>query len=175
MSYLTLNSLTRNTFSKSISLNENRESSSFDKQVFLSYRRKDKNYVKPIVDLLKSLGVNVYIDYLDDSLPDKPSDETAIILRNKIKKSDKFILMATPNSKESNWIPWELGLGDGFINYENVAILPITTYSDYWGEREYFSIYGYIKKAESRDKSKFDWAIFYPDRDPIWLSNWLKF
>jgi hypothetical protein len=175
MSYLTLNSLTKNTFSKSISLNKNSESSSFDKQVFLSYRRKDKNYVKPIVDLLKSLGVKVYIDYLDDSLPDKPSDETVVILRNKIKKSDKFILMATPNSKESNWIPWELGLGDGFLNYKNVAILPITTYSDYWGEREYFSIYGYIKKAKSRDKSKLDWAVFYPDRTPIWLSNWLKF
>lgn len=62
-------------------------------------------------------------------------------------QSQKFILMATPNSNESNWIPWELGLGDGFINYPNVAIFPITNDSNYWQESEYYSIYGYLKKV----------------------------
>lgn len=154
------------------SVNE-RMKSTTEKQVFLSYRRKDKNYVKPIVNILKRLGVNIYIDYLDDSLPDKPNDATAAILREKIKSSQKFILMATPNSSESNWIPWELGLGDGFITYPNVAIFPITNDSNYWNEREYYSIYGYIKKGNSKDKSRFDWGVFFPNDDAIWLDQWI--
>jgi len=173
MAYLTFNDLSCRSFEKAFSVNENLKSQA-DKQVFLSYRRKDKNYVKPVVDLLKRLGVNIYIDYLDDTLPDKPNNETASILREKIKTSDKFILMSTPNSKESNWIPWELGLGDGHIDYPNVAILPLLNDSSYWSEREYYSIYGYIKKANSKDNSKYDWAIFFPNGDAIWLENWLR-
>ena len=181
MSYLTFDDLStkyRSTeyFSKAENLNESLsgEQISYDKRIFLSYRRKDKKYVDPIVRFLKGIGVKVYIDYLDDSLPDKPDTKTAEILRHRIKNSDKFILLATPNSSESKWIPWELGLGDGFINYNNVAILPLLSSSSYWSEQEYYSIYGHIEKANSRDKSKYDWAIFYPNGQAEWLINWLK-
>lgn len=175
MSYLTFNRLSSQTFQKSEALNESKRFSiSSDKVVFLSYRRKDKLWVKPIVDLLQSLGVRVYIDYLDDQLPDTPSSSTAKILRRKIKDSDKFILLATPNSKDSKWIPWELGLGDGFDGYENTVILPLTDSSLRWDEQEYFGIYGYVKEANSKDNSITDWAIFYPDGTAIWLKNWLR-
>jgi hypothetical protein len=177
MAYITLNELRGKTtrLSKAFSVNESLSSSTqFDKQIFLSYRRKDSNYVKPIVEILKNLGANVYIDYLDDSLPEKPNTETAAILRDRIQKSDKFILMATPNSSDSKWIPWELGLGDGFVNYENVAILPITQYSNSWTEQEYYSIYGYIEKANSTNNLRSDYAIFYPNKKPEWLIDWIK-
>ena len=141
MAYITLNDLQGKTqrLTKSFSINESLSpSNKFDKQIFLSYRRKDSNYVKPIVEILKKLGANVYIDYLDDNLPEKPDSETASILRSRIQKSDKFILMATPNSSDSKWIPWELGLGDGFIDFKNIAILPITNYRSSWSEQEFF-------------------------------------
>lgn len=176
MAYITLNDLQGKTtrLTKAFSVNESLSSATkYDKQIFLSYRRKDNNYVKPIVEILKSLGANVYIDYLDDTLPEKPDTETASILRSRIQKSDKFILMATPNSSESKWIPWELGLGDGFIHFENVAILPITNNSSSWSEQEFYSIYGYIEKANSKDKSKYDYAIFYPDGTAEWLLDWI--
>lgn len=128
-------------------LKENvRKAAVADKRIFLSYRRKDKGHVVSVVRLLQSLGVNVYIDYLDDNLPDTPNSATAAILREKIKSAQRFILMATPSSGESKWIPWELGLGDGFLKYENVAILPLTDYSSTWEEREYYGIYAYIEK-----------------------------
>ncbi len=111
---------------------------------------------------------------MDDSLPEKPNTETAAILRSRIQKSDKFILMATPNSSDSKWIPWELGLGDGFVNYENVAILPITQYSSSWEEQEYYSIYGYIEKVDSTNNLRNDYAIFYPNKKPEWLIDWIK-
>lgn len=177
MAYITLDDLQEKTtrLTKASSVNESLSSSTkFDKQIFLSYRRKDSNYVTPIVDILKSIGANVYIDYMDDSLPEKPNTETAAILRSRIQKSEKFILMATPNSSDSKWIPWELGLGDGFVNYENVAILPITQYSNDWKEQEYYSIYGYIKKVNSTNNLRNDYAIFYPNKKPEWLIDWIK-
>ena len=87
MAYITLNDLQGKTqrLTKSFSINESLSpSNKFDKQIFLSYRRKDSNYVKPIVEILKKLGANVYIDYLDDNLPEKPDSETASILRSRI-------------------------------------------------------------------------------------------
>lgn len=175
MGYLTFSKLSNQAFQEAEIINESRGFSlSASKVVFLSYRRKDKEYVKPIVDLLHSLKVNVYVDYLDEQLPDTPSPRTASLIRERIRKSDKFIMVSTPNSQDSKWIPWELGLGDGFNGYENAIILPVTNNSLLWDEQEYFEIYGYIKEADSDDKRKTDWAIFYPDRKAIWLSDWLK-
>lgn len=177
MSYLTFNDIAESRyFSKAEVVNESLSGKtvSYDKIIFLSYRRKDRIYVDPIVRFLKGIGVNVYIDYLDDSLPDDPNPKTAEILRSRIKQSDKFILLATPNSKDSKWIPWELGLGDGFISDSHVAILPLVNYSNSWSEQEYFSIYGYIKQTSSRDKRRYDWAIFYPDGRAEWLIDWLR-
>lgn len=179
MSYLTFNDLTRSStryFSKAENLNESISGTSqqYEMRIFLSYRRKDKYYVAPIVEFLKNQGVNIYIDYLDESLPDTPCPETAGILRDRINKSDKLILFATPNSKESKWIPWELGLGDGFLKYQNVAILPVTNNSNNWDEQEYYGIYGYIKEGVSKNKSKSDWAIFFPNGAAFWLEQWLR-
>lgn len=160
---------------RAFSLNESLGSvSATDKRVFLSYRRRDVAYVKPIVKLLKSLGIAIYIDYLDDKLPNPPDYTTAAVLRSSLIKCQKFILLATPNSKDSNWMPWELGLGDGHTGYENTIIFPLLDNEIYWTEREFYKIYGYIKEGERKDKSKKDWAVFYPDREPIWLSGWLN-
>lgn len=175
MSFLTLSDLKSQTFTKATMLNESiRKAAISGKKVFLSYRRKDKGHVVPVVHVLQSLGINVYIDYLDDNLPDTPNSATAAILRGKIKGAQKFILMATPNSGDSKWIPWELGLGDGFIKYENVAILPVTNYSSTWSEQEYYSIYAYIEKRASQDGTLTDWAIIFPDNNAMWLKDWLN-
>ena len=183
MGYLTFNRLkniqTSNSkeqvLEKAISLNESFGIvSPTDKRVFLSYRRMDVASVKPVVKLLKSLGVSIYIDYLDDKLPNPPDHTTATILKASLVKCQKFILLATPNSKESNWMPWELGLGDGHTGYENTIIFPLLETEDYWTEREYYKIYGYVKDGVSENNIKKDWAVFYPDRDPIWLSSWLS-
>jgi len=48
--------------------------------VFLSHRHRDKNIVEKVVGFLQYLGGKIYVDYLDDILPDKTSFETASIL-----------------------------------------------------------------------------------------------
>lgn len=172
---MTFDKLSSQSFQRAEIINESRGfSKSEQKVVFMSYRKKDKQWIKPIVDFLQARGVKVYIDYIDEQLPDKPSSETASILRQRIKDLYNFFLMATPNSKDSKWIPWELWLGDGFDGYKNAIILPVTNYTHNWDKQEYFEIYGYVKEADNEDNKKTDWAVFYPDGSAIWLENWLR-
>lgn len=176
MAYLTFNKLnSRSYLSKAGPLNESITSRTYyEKMVFLSYRRKDREWVESIVKLLKSLGVSVYIDYLDETLEDKQSTQVATVLRERIGKCNKFLCLATPNSSESKWMPWELGLGDRIVNYNNVAILPITNNSNSWNDQEYGRIYGHIIcNYASIENSSDDWHIIYPDNTKVKLKDWL--
>lgn len=92
---------------------ENAERRAVNGSTFLSYSSRDDEFLPSIIGVLENHGAFVYIDKKDSSLPHKPSRETAAILRKNVALSSKFVLFVTPNSKESNWIPWELGLADG--------------------------------------------------------------
>lgn len=138
-------------------------------KVFLSHRHKDIEQVKIAVGFLLDEGADVYVDYLDNVLPNKTSSETAKILRNRVNACSKFILLATPNSLDSKWIPWELGLGDR-KGTENVAILPFLNSETSWTEREYYSLYHYIERTNQGV-----WGVFPPQGgNGVRLSNWLK-
>lgn len=171
MAYLTLDYLNRRSLFIKKAF-ENRiidESTSNATKVFLSHRHKDINEVEKVVGFLETLDVDLYVDYLDHELLERTNEETATILRNKISKSEKFILLATPNSIESIWIPWELGLGDAFKGLENVAILPLTNDENTWEEREYYNLYGTIKTSLQGN-----WCYFPPDsKNGIRLNQWL--
>ncbi len=144
MSFLTFDQLDKESlsFQKSFSLNEGlKKSASHRVKVFLSHRHKDKSLVKKVIGFLKQFGAETYIDWLDHEMPEKTSAETAIIIKEKIKESKRFILLATPKSLDSKWIPWELGVGDILKSLNSVAILPLLVSDTYWAEREYYQIY----------------------------------
>lgn len=77
---------------------------------FLSHSSRDADVILPIVKILEDHGSSVYIDKKDPSLPPYTSKETASILRMRIGQSKKFVLLASQNSKDSKWVPWELGV-----------------------------------------------------------------
>lgn len=95
------------------------------KNIFLSYSSKDRGYLPGVIKLLEDHGGAIYIDEGDSRLPKKPSKETAVILRDTIQKLKRFVLFVTTNSKDSIWIPWELGLGDAYKTSASVALFPI--------------------------------------------------
>ncbi|UPT69904.1 MAG: toll/interleukin-1 receptor domain-containing protein [Flavobacterium sp. JAD_PAG50586_2] len=176
MAYLTFDQISSTiTLRKAESANESIKSRTYtEKRVFLSYRRNDRKYVEGIVRFLKSLGVSVYVDYLDETLEDKTNENVAAILRDHIKSSTKFISLATPDSSNSKWMPWELGLGDRIINYENVAILPLTNSTAVWPDQEYGKIYGHIQGNYTYTANgPEDWYIIYPNSQKIKLKDWL--
>jgi hypothetical protein len=177
MAYLTFNRIsTTKTFSKAQPLNESIKTRSYKEvKVFLSYRRKDKLLVEGVVRFLKNMEVDIYIDYLDETLEDINNESVATKLRNSIKDCSKFISLATPDSGNSKWMPWELGLGDRIVNYKNVVVLPLTNDPFIWNDQEYSKIYGRIESDYSFDLlGSDDWNIIYPNSAKIKLKQWLS-
>lgn len=69
-----------------------------------------------VVHLLENHGATVYLDDKDPALLARPGREVAKILRSRVRSCRKFILFASKNIKDSKWVPWELGLSDGYKN-----------------------------------------------------------
>ena len=120
--------------------------------VFLSHKHDEQDILQDVVAFLKEEGVDVYVDWMDSSMPAYTNAETAHSLKQKIKIADKFILVATPNAINSKWCNWELGLGDAAKYKEHIALLPIDkTYKTFNGA-EYLAIYPYIDYEDGSNK-----------------------
>lgn len=120
--------------------------------VFLSHKHDEQDILQDVVAFLKEEGVDVYVDWMDPSMPAYTNAETAHSLKQKIKIADKFILVATPNAINSKWCNWELGLGDAAKYKEHIALLPINkTYETFKGA-EYLAIYPYIYYEDGNNK-----------------------
>lgn len=144
----------RRSLKNNISLNESLRSykseNSFSKtKIFLSHKHDEQEFLEGAISLLKTYGVDVYVDWLDDGMPKKTSGQTAVRIKEKIKENHKFILLATEGAINSKWCNWELGLGDAAKYIDNIALLPIKRdYSDFSGS-EYLEIYPYIFNIDS--------------------------
>lgn len=140
---------------KIVNLNESiRETRTFSKSkteykptVFISHKHsdlEDQEEVKGILEIFEDLGAKVYIDSMDNKMPNETSGETALRIKEVIKYTKKFVLVATEKAIESYWCNWELGIGDTHKYIENIAIIPIKDKGEYdfkYKGNEYLQIY----------------------------------
>jgi hypothetical protein len=140
--------------------------------VFLSHKHDEKQIIKDVLILLSGLGVNVYIDWLDEVMPKTTSGATATRIKEKIKQCDKFILLATEAAIDSKWCNWELGFGDANKYFRNIAIMPITDNAEgtYSGS-EYLQIYPIITSEYYYTQGKY-YVEFNGTK--INIENWLN-
>jgi hypothetical protein len=124
------------------------ESSYLKTKIFLSHKHDEKEFLEGAISLLKTYGVDVYIDWLDDEMPKTTSGQTAVRIKEKIEESHKFILLATEGAINSKWCNWELGLGDAAKYINNIALLPIKKDNTDFSGSEYLEIYPYIFKVD---------------------------
>ena len=75
---------------------------------------------------------------------------------------------------KSQWMSWELGLGDGLIKYQNVAMLPIVTDQRAGFQTEFKKIYGYIEQNDNTFGSLDKWQIVYPNGNSKRFYNWIN-
>jgi hypothetical protein len=158
---------------KSLILNEARcySRNLYTTSIFLSHSHNDSNYVENIVVLLRKMGVDVYVDWMDDNMPKETSGKTAALLKQKIKENDKFIFLATNNSIESKWCNWEIGFGDAYKYINKIALFPLKDdYMD-WKGNEYLQIYPYITES---DYTTDDYKVVFPDGKEMSIQEWLK-
>lgn len=135
-----------------VNLNESLSRDTTKPMVFLSHKHDEHTILQDVVEFLKKEGVDVYVDWMDPTMPAYTNAETAHKLKEKIKVSDKFILIATPNAINSKWCNWELGLGDAEKYIENIALLPINKNYESFKGAEYLVIYPFIDFENGTNK-----------------------
>lgn len=144
---------------------------------FLSHSNKDTEILSGVIALLESHGARVYIDDIDQTLPEPPSRITAEILKKRIQVCRRLVVLVTKNSNSSRWIPWELGLGDGTKSESSIAIFPAAESHDdsKWTELEYLGLYRKIVWGTFNGNSKGEWVVKHQtENHAIRLMDWLK-
>lgn len=123
--------------------------------VFLSHAVKDAKIVLGVKNWLEENGMKVYVDWINDRHLDrsKVTSKTADTLRVRMRQSKSLLYIATDNSSQSKWMPWELGYFDGYSSGK-VAILPILNhqYESFSGQ-EYLGIYPLVQSFGSYSDS----------------------
>lgn len=117
--------------------------------IFLSHSSKDAELVLGVVTILEGFGYSVYVDWLVDTQLSRENvnRSTAEILRKRMKQSNSLLYLATSNSSESKWMPWELGYFDGH-KPERTAILPVLdSANSTFNGQEYLGIYPVVNKS----------------------------
>ena len=110
---------------------------SFD--VFLSHSSLDEAKVIDLKGILNRMGLNVYVDWIEDRTPlkrDLTSPETAKVIIDRIKHSKAVLYVETSNSSHSVWTPWELGYAHALG--KRICVLSLETVLD---TPEYLGIY----------------------------------
>lgn len=117
------------------------------KSVFLCHSHKDQDLVKGLTRLFADSNWDVYVDWLDETMPDMPNSVTAEKIKKRIRESDALVFLATESSMASRWCPWEIGFADEAKSPSRVFIVPTTTgYSTYGSE--YLDLYKRIIPGE---------------------------
>ena len=173
-------SLTNHSMVFSDVLTESRDYSNagpLQKTIFLSHSHLDAKYVNMARTFFESLGVYIYVDWADKTMPQSPCGTTALKIKEKIKQNNKFVLLATNNAISSKWCNWEVGIGDTYKYYkDDIAILPLAATSSTWNGNEYLQIYPYISGPDSSiwDYTPSKYSVHYPDGRNMSLVSWLS-
>lgn len=147
------------------------------KTVFLSHSSADEDLIPGIIRILEGHGGKVYVDKKDPALKQMEVSDIADRLRSAVRTCRKFVLLVTPRSKGSTWIPWELGLGDGVNRDVNVALFPSaeTAGEQQWAEQEYLGLYQRIIWGDFVGEEKGQWMVLDHRKNiGTKLGEWLR-
>ncbi|MEJ2898646.1 toll/interleukin-1 receptor domain-containing protein [Acinetobacter sp. NS-4] len=140
------------------SVDRQKQQDHFD--IFLSHSIKDAELILGVKTLLEESDFTVYVDWVTDPFleRDKVNADTADVLRKRMRQCQSLIYIYTSNSKESKWMPWELGYFDGF-RPEKVSVLPLAfKENEEFQGQEYLELYPKITKNDYFNKLKYAWV-----------------
>lgn len=85
------------------------------KCIFISHQQRDKDAAKKIADYLIEAGVDVYFDAYDGDLRISHQSNNAKAVTDSIRKginnSSHMLVLVSPNTLYSTWVPFEIGYG----------------------------------------------------------------
>ena len=140
-----------------------------DKLLYLSHSPVDDEKIAGIVAFFFGFNANAYVRSLAKE-KDKTLYEKADDMRSAMKSIPKTVVVVSPESCDSLWVPWKLGLVEGIKGFESVTLLPIK--DDYeledWMDNNCLSLYPRIVHEFG------DWVVQDPKDGNHWkLYRWL--
>jgi len=159
-------------------LNENKaiRSAQTHYDLFVSHSYLDKVLVVTLVNLFNKAGYSVYVDWIVDSQLDRNSvnRKTASIIRQRMNRAKGLAYIATSNTTNSRWCPWELGYVDGKKG-GMCTILPILKEpSSIFKGQEYLGLYPYLVYEKESESNRFNFWVEESSEVYIILSEWLN-
>jgi len=143
--------------------------------IFLSHSHHDKAKIEQAKIFFENLGISIYVDWADQTMPERTNGITAVNIKNQIiNLNDKFVLLATNNAVASKWCNWEVGIADAFkLSSKNMALLPLADNSGHWDGNEYLQIYPRIEKNQLQNGGE-GYFVWFPDGSYMKLETWLE-
>ncbi len=109
--------------------------------MFLSHSHLDRNLVRGLIRYLERLGISLFVDWNDSSMPAVTNRVTAAKLKQRIKDSSLFMVLATRNALKSKWVPWEIGIADQMKGESAVSVIAVADPSGKFEGAEYLQLY----------------------------------
>ncbi len=148
-----------------------------DGATFLSHSSKDDDLIVGTTIILENHGAKVYTDKIDPQMPPYTSHETAKLLKSRIHQTHRFVLLTSPNSKDSRWVPWELGVADSSKGMQKIAIFPSADDAEDldWTSWEYLGLYQRILWGKLEGADKPGWLVVNRHENTTTkLGEWLR-
>ena len=100
------------------------------KCIFISHQQKDKEVCRKIADYLMAADIDVYFDEDDEDLKiyrqtNRPQGVVDSI-RKGINSSSHMLVVVSPDTVYSSWVPWEIGYGYDKIQLDVLTLRGIT-------------------------------------------------
>lgn len=78
-------------------------------RVFISHQKNDSDAARAIADYLQDAGIDVYFDQYDSSISRSDPQSVVSAIKRGIENSSHMLVLFSPNTYGSMWVPWEIG------------------------------------------------------------------
>ena len=103
-------------------------------KIFISHKKEDEYTAFGIQQVLENMGIEAYLDILDDTISDNVEKLTKHI-RKKLRECSDVIVVLSDNTKRSWWVPFEIGMAtekDMPIANYLTSYEKLPEYLEYW-------------------------------------------
>lgn len=92
-------------------------------RVFISHQKNDSDAARAIADYLQDAGIDVYFDQYDSSINRSDPHSVVSAIKRGIENSSHMLVLFSPNTFGSMWVPWEIGYAYNSVVTLNVLRL----------------------------------------------------
>lgn len=118
-------------------------------KIFISYSRVDNSYADEVEKVLKDNGVQYFFDRKDINWGDRIDTK----IEEGIKSSDAILVLISPASLKSDWVPYEIGFAKGAgLQVLPYLVHPSVDIPGYLANKLYLRDMGELKKFISYKK-----------------------